>query len=75
MTVIVAATKINTNPPMVTAISFGVFFWPKNQIPVKVARTTEVCERINPVAKPFMFGWAEIKYVSAAKAKKKPDQI
>lgn len=71
----VAATKISTKPATVTAISLGVFFCPKNQIPVKVAKTTEVCDKINPVAKPFMFGCAEIKYVKAAKAKKNPEII
>ena len=57
----VAATRISTKPAIVTAISFGVFFWPKNQIPVKVAKTTDVCDKMKPVAKPFMFGCAEIK--------------
>ena len=75
MTVIAAAAMIKTKPPTVTAISRCVFFCPKNQIPVNVAKTTDVCDRIKPVANPFIFGCAEIKYVRAANAKKNPEII
>lgn len=56
ITVNVAANKIRISPTMVIFISFDVFFCPKNQIPVKVANTTDVWDNMNPVANPFILG-------------------